>query len=229
MFRRFRLTCVALAEPPSGPINLNLMASTSDPRASRNAVTQRVEDGGLITYLTEFYSRQEADALFASLQANVAWKQEHGRFNRLFPRLTALYADAGLVYTYSGVTYPALTWTPELDALRRRVEAAAGAPLNSVLLNRYRDGQDSIGFHADDEPELGTNPVVPSLSLGAVRRFVLRHRMSKRRIEYDLAHGSLLIMAGTLQHFWDHGLPKTALAVGERINLTFRNLVPLAA
>jgi alkylated DNA repair dioxygenase AlkB len=201
------------------------MSSMSDPDISRNAVTQRVEDGGLVTYIPDFYTPREADALFASLQANVAWQQEHGRFNRPFPRLTALYADAGLVYTYSGVTYPALAWTPELDAIRRRVEATAGALLNSVLLNRYRDGQDSIGFHADDEPELGTNPVVPSLSLGAVRHFVLRHRKSKRRIEYDLAHGSLLVMAGTLQHFWDHGLPKTALPVGERINLTFRSLL----
>jgi hypothetical protein len=192
-------------------------------------VPQHVEDGGVLTYFPDFYPREEVDSLFASLMSTIAWKQEHGRFNRPFPRLTALYADAGLVYTYSGVTYPALPWTPELQAIRRRVEAAAGAPLNSVLLNRYRDGADSIGFHADDEPELGTNPVVPSISLGAERRFVLRHRRSKRRIEIDLKHGSLLVMAGTLQHFWDHALPKTAKPVGERINLTFRQILTPAA
>jgi alkylated DNA repair dioxygenase AlkB len=192
-----------------------------------SAKIQTVEDGGLITYIPDFYTAQEADALFTFLQRNVTWKQERGRFNRLFPRLTALYADPGLVYKYSGVIYPALDWTPELDAIRRRVEVAAEAPFNSVLLNRYRDGNDSMGYHADAEPELGTNPIVPSLSFGAVRRFVLRHKKKKGRLEFDLGHGSLLIMAGTLQHFWVHALPKTARPVGERINLTFRNLVPL--
>jgi alkylated DNA repair dioxygenase AlkB len=195
------------------------MPPSSDP------AVQQVEDGGVLIYYREFYSQTEADGLFTSLQASVAWKQEHGRFGRPYPRLTALYGDAGLVYTYSGVAYPSLEWTPELDAIRRRIEAAAEAPFNSVLLNRYRTGSDSMGFHADDEPELGTNPIVPSLSLGAQRRFVLRHRKSKRRIDFELAHGSLLIMAGMLQHFWDHALPKTAMAVGERINLTFRRLI----
>src|SRR5262249_32832460 len=150
----------------------------------------------------------------------------HGRFGRPFPRLTALYADRGLTYTYSGVTYPALPWTPELAAVRRRVEAAAGAPLNSVLLNRYRGGGDSIGFHAEAAPALGRKPVVPSLSLGAQRRFVLRHKKSRKRIEYELGHGSLLVMAGTLQHFWEHCLPKMAAPVGERINLTFCYIHP---
>jgi len=188
------------------------------------SVTHHVADGGIITYIQEFYTPQEADALFAWLQKHVAWKQERGRFDRLFPRLTALHADAGLVYKYSGVIYPALDWTPELEAIRRCVEAAAGAPFNSVLLNRYRDGNDSMGYHADAEPELGTNPIVPSLSLGAMRRFLLRHKKKKQRLEFELGHGSLLIMAGTLQHFWVHALPKTARPVGERINLTFRNL-----
>jgi len=187
-------------------------------------MTYHVADGGILTYIPEFYTAQEADGLFSYLQANIAWKQERGRFNRLFPRLTAFYADAGLAYKYSGVIYPALEWTAALDEVRRRVEAAAGAPMNSVLLNRYRDGNDSMGYHADAEPELGTNPIVPSLSFGAVRRFVLRHKKNKQRMEFDLAHGSLLIMAGTLQHFWVHALPKTARPVGERINLTFRNL-----
>jgi hypothetical protein len=189
---------------------------------------REVEDGGLLIYLPDFFAPAEADALFASLRHNIAWGQEQGRFGRPFPRLTALYADAGLTYTYSGVTYPSLVWTQELNAVRRRVERAAEAPFNSVLLNRYRGGDDSIGPHADDEPELGVNPIVPSISLGAQRRFVLRHKKSRRKLEYDLTHGSLLIMAGTLQHFWLHSLPKTAAPVGERINLTFRNLVPVS-
>jgi alkylated DNA repair dioxygenase AlkB len=190
-----------------------------------NGGTYPVPDGGIITYDPGFYTAEEADTLFESLQRDIAWKQERGRFNRLFPRLTALYADEGVVYKYSGVIYPSLPWTPELDTVRRRVEAAAAAPFNSVLLNRYRDGNDSMGYHADAEPELGTNPIVPSLSFGAVRRFVLRHKKTKDRMEFDLGHGSLLVMAGTLQHYWVHALPKTARPVGERINLTFRNLV----
>jgi alkylated DNA repair dioxygenase AlkB len=189
------------------------------------AITREIEDGGVLIYYPHFFPTDEADALFTSLRGTIAWKQERGRFNRPFPRLTALYADEGVSYTYSGVTYPPLVWTPALDAVRRRVVTAAGAPFNSVLLNRYRDGSDSIGFHADDEPELGVNPIVPSISLGSERRFVLRHRKSGQRIEYELTHGSLLIMAGTTQHHWHHAVPKTAAAVGERINLTFRNLM----
>jgi alkylated DNA repair dioxygenase AlkB len=189
------------------------------------AERREVEDGGVLIYFPHFFAPDEADALFATLQNDIAWKQEQGRFGRLFPRLTALYADEGIVYKYSGVTYPSLIWTAELDAARRRVEQAAGTPFNSVLLNRYRGGQDSIGWHADDEPELGVNPVVPSISLGSERRFVLRHKKSGQRLEYLLRHGSLLVMAGTLQHHWHHALPKTAAPAGERINLTFRNIL----
>ena len=186
---------------------------------------REVADGGVLLYFPHFFAQDEADALFASLQTDIAWKQEQGRFGRLFPRLTALYADEGIVYKYSGVTYASLVWTAELAAVRRRVEEAAGAAFNSVLLNRYRGGQDSIGWHADDEPELGVSPVVPSISLGAERRFLLRHKKSGQKIEYALRHGSLLVMAGTLQHHWHHSIPKSAAPVGERINLTFRNIL----
>lgn len=191
----------------------------------RQPEVERVEDGGVLIYHEHFLAREEADALFTHLREGVAWKQERGSWGAPYPRLTALYGDDGLVYTYSGVSYPCLPWTAELERVRQRVEEASGADFNSVLLNLYRDGRDSMGWHADDEPELGTNPVVPSVSLGAPRRFVLRHNRTKRRIEYTLAHGSLLIMSGTLQHFWKHQLPKTARPVGERINLTFRKIV----
>jgi hypothetical protein len=193
---------------------------------TRSPIVTEVEDGGILTYFPDFFARSEADSLLRILTGTIAWKQEKGAFGRVYPRLTALYADPGLVYTYSGVTYPSLPWTKELEAIRRRVEAAAVAPFNSVLLNRYRGGDDSMGYHADDEPELGTNPIVPSISLGVERRFVLRHNRSRRKIEYILAHGSLLIMGGTLQHFWQHALPKTRGTTGERLNLTFRNLFP---
>ncbi|MBM4071956.1 MAG: alpha-ketoglutarate-dependent dioxygenase AlkB [Planctomycetes bacterium] len=182
----------------------------------QSPVAVAASDSGKISKRTRSARRDVSDA--------IAWKQEHGRFGRPFPRLTALYGDPGVCYTYSGTKYDCLPWTPELALIRRRVEEAAKAPMNSVLLNRYRDGQDSMGFHADDEPELGKNPILPSISLGAERRFVLRHTRSGRRLEYVLGHGSLLIMAGTLQHFWQHALPKTKDEVGERVNLTFRRI-----
>lgn len=185
---------------------------------------QHVDGGGMITYLPAFIAPREADRLLAALRDTIAWKQERGRFGLPFPRLTALYGDPGFTYTYSGTTYACLLWTEDLARLRQRVEEAAATTMNSVLLNRYRDGRDSMGFHADDEPELGKNPIVPSISLGAERRFVLRHNASGRRLEYVLQHGSLLIMAGALQHHWQHALPKTREKVGERINLTFRRI-----
>jgi alkylated DNA repair dioxygenase AlkB len=109
--------------------------------------------------------------------------------------------------------------------LKSRVESAAGAEFNSLLLNLYRDGRDSIGMHADDELELGVNPVIGSVSLGNVRRFVLRHKKRGERLSFDLAHGSLIVMAGTSQHHWVHGVPKTVKPVGKRINLTFRTIL----
>lgn len=187
--------------------------------------TRHVEDGGILTYIPGFFPHHEADDLFAKLDRTIAWKQEYGRFGRPFPRLTALYGDPGVAYAYSGVTYRCTPWAEELAAIRKRVEKAADAPLNSVLLNLYRGETDSMGFHSDDEPELGDNPVVPSISLGAERRFVLRHKKSRRKLEYVLEHGSLLIMSGTLQHFWEHALPKTKERCKKRINLTFRRII----
>lgn len=182
-----------------------------------------IRDGGILLYDSAFYSRTEADALFGWLRSHVAWRQEKSR-GRPFPRLTAFVADAGMEYRYSGVTHRGEGWPRELLAVKLRVEQAAAAEFNSLLLNLYRDGRDSIGFHADDEKELGRNPVVASLSLGAVRKFVLKHVQSKETLALQLAHGSLLVMAGTCQHHWHHGVPKTTEAVGERINLTFRDL-----
>jgi alkylated DNA repair dioxygenase AlkB len=183
-----------------------------------------ITDGGVLIHDPDFLRREAADELFALLKARTEWKQETGSFGRPFPRLTAYYADAGVSYTYSGVTHPAAVWPDHLIDLRRRIEAAAEAPFNSLLLNYYRHGTDSIGYHTDAEQTLGINPIVPSLSLGATRQFVLRHMRTKERFTFDLTHGSLLIMAGTTQHHWMHAVPKTKKTVGERINLTFRNL-----
>ncbi len=183
-----------------------------------------IRDGGTLEYLEAFYASTDADTLFDRLRAATPWQQERSRLGP-FPRLTAWYADAGLTYSYSGVTHTALPWTDTLAEIRRRVEEAAGTPFNSVLLNFYRDGHDSIGYHSDAEPELGPNPPIASISLGSVRQFVLRHIKTGEKLKYSLAHGSLLLMGGACQHYWMHCLPKTKTAVGPRINLTFRNII----
>lgn len=183
-----------------------------------------LRDGGILDYDDAFFSLAEADELFERIRGETPWQQERSRMGP-FPRLTAWYADAGLTYSYSGVTHHALAWTPTLAEIRRRVIEAAQTPFNSVLLNFYRDGQDSIGYHADAEPELGVNPVIASVSLGAVRQFVIKHPKSGEKLTFELAPGSLLVMGGTCQHHWVHGIPKTKAKVGARLNLTFRNLL----
>lgn len=143
----------------------------------------------------------------------------------------AWHGDAGANYVYSGTLHRPLPWHPVLAELRDRVAARAGAELNSVLANLYRSGADSMGWHADDEPELGPDPLIASLSLGAPRRFCLRPKpgVAGRRSEIVLADGSLLLMRGATQARYQHSLPKAAGAAGERINLTFRWVVPAAA
>jgi alkylated DNA repair dioxygenase AlkB len=127
---------------------------------------------------------------------------------------------------YSGTPHQPLPWTPALELVRERVLGLTGCAFNSVLLNLYRDGRDGMGWHSDDEPELGRDPVIASVSLGAPRRFCLRHRRRKdQRLDVSLGPGSLLLMAGATQHHWVHAVPKTALPVGPRVNLTFRQIL----
>ncbi|PIQ22289.1 MAG: alpha-ketoglutarate-dependent dioxygenase AlkB [Cytophagales bacterium CG18_big_fil_WC_8_21_14_2_50_42_9] len=140
------------------------------------------------------------------------------------PRLTAWYGDPGKTYQYSGIQNEPLPWIPALLEIKQAVETLAGVPFNSVLLNYYRHGQDSMGWHADDEPKLGTNPVIASVSFGQTRRFNFRHRTIKALPKKSvlLTHGSLLLMQGSTQHFWQHQLPKTKAISAPRLNLTFR-------
>jgi alkylated DNA repair dioxygenase AlkB len=184
-----------------------------------------LERDGVVTYDSRFLDEQSAADAFAALTAEIAWSQDsmvmYGR-RVAFPRLTAWYGDPGAAYTYSGVRNEPRAWTPLLTGLRDRVAAAVGARFNSVLLNRYRGGADGMGWHADDERELGPEPVIASLSLGAVRTFELRHRTDRERIALPLASGSLLVMSGATQRHWLHRVPKDARAAGARINLTFR-------
>jgi alkylated DNA repair dioxygenase AlkB len=164
--------------------------------------------------------------VFARLAGETAWRAEtvtvYGK-RYLQPRLTAWHGEAS--YTYSGLTLAPLPFTPLLQAIRAAAEAATGHRYNSVLLNYYRDGRDSMGMHADDEPELGPEPAIASVSFGATRAFVLRHRRTGRTVKLDLTDGSLLFMGGTLQRHWLHGINKTARALGPRVNLTFRRIV----
>ena len=173
-----------------------------------------------------FFTPAEGDNLLADLTANIAWEQKPIHFmgkEVLQPRLTAWYGEEGKSYTYSGLTVQPMPWIPSLLKMKAQVEAAAGITFNSVLLNRYRTGQDSVGWHSDNEPELGTNPVIASVSLGATRNFQFKHKHNPDlKLTIELTHGSLLLMRGTTQHFWKHQIPKTKKELGPRINLTFR-------
>ena len=181
-----------------------------------------IEDGDL-SMLAQLPMPIGNAEILARLVDDTPWRTEtvvvYGK-RHLQPRLTAWYGEAA--YTYSGLTLQPLPLTPLLEQLRAAVEQATGRRYNSVLLNYYRDGADSMGMHSDDEPELGPAPVIASLSYGATRTFVLRHKRSKRIVKLDLTDGSLLLMAGTLQAHWQHGINKTAKLVGPRLNLTFR-------
>lgn len=182
---------------------------------------------GELSLYADFLMLPEADRAFGRLQAETPWRQESiTLFGKRYrqPRLSAWYGDMGKTYCYSGLLLHPLPWTETLISLKTQVEARVGAPFNSVLVNYYRDGQDSMGWHSDDEPELGSHPVIASLSLGASRRFCLRHRSRSElaKVELWLSHGSLLVMAGATQHYWQHAVPKTMKAIGPRINLTFR-------
>lgn len=183
-----------------------------------------ITDGKLL-WAEHFLTPTQADHAFSVLTQELDWQQEaitlFGK-SVLQPRLQAWYGDKA--YTYSGLTMQPKTWTPMLADLKQRCELLTGQAFNSVLANLYRDGQDSMGWHQDNEPELGQQPVIASLSLGETRRFVLRHLHSKEKFELPLSHGSLLIMAGNTQHFWQHCVPKTVRALEPRINLTFRRI-----
>jgi len=183
-----------------------------------------------LRWLPDWLAPEIADQWLAELLAQTPWQQPQvlvqGRPYTV-PRLLAWYGDVG--YSYSGLHHQPLSWTPLLAQIRAQVENTVGQPLNGLLLNYYRDGQDSMGWHSDDEPELGRNPLIASLSLGGERRFDLR-RCGSGQIEHSLAltHGSLLVMAGATQHHWQHQVAKTRKPCAPRLNLTFRWILPPA-
>ena len=184
---------------------------------------------GDVLYKEHFFTAVESDAHFKHLVEDIAWKQEPIKiFGRqvMQPRLTAWYGDSGKSYSYSGITMQPNGWTGQLLQIKKRVETIAGVHFTSALLNYYRNGQDSMGWHRDNEKELGTNPVIGSVSFGASRNFQLRYYADKTLIKnIPLTHGSFLLMRGETQHFWEHRVPKTSKPTGARINITFRVIV----
>lgn len=183
--------------------------------------TIELTDGGLILYVEDFLPTDLADRCFADLRDHYPWEQKPGIFGHMQPRLICSYGDEGVSYKYSGSVYTALSWTPTLLEIKKKIEAVQGV-YNFCLANRYRNGSDSMGWHADNEPEMGN--VIGSLSLGASRKFRIRHNNTREIMTFEPGNGTLIIMAGTMQSFWQHEVPKTKRHVGERINLTFRNI-----
>jgi Alkylated DNA repair protein len=179
-----------------------------------------------LDWQADFLSPDEADRWYQCLLQRVAWQQLPIRMFgqvHLQPRLICWYGEAS--YTYSHLTLPVTAWPDWFLPLKQKVEQAVGARFNGVLLNYYRNGQDSMGWHSDDEPELGENPLIASLSLGATRRFSLKHKHEPLKQTVQLTNGSLLVMGGRMQHHWLHALPKMARVHDGRINLTFRQIL----
>ena len=182
-------------------------------------------ENGEIQFYHRFFNKYEADTYLSYLKSKIIWKQESmNMYGRKvdFPRLTSWYGDNDKPYSFSGVTLQPHDWTNEILSIKEKVEKLTMVNFNSVLLNMYRNGNDSISWHTDAEKELGENPVIASVNFGATRKFQLRHIKTKEKLEIELTHGSVLIMQGELQHFWQHQVPKTSKPVLERVNLTFR-------
>lgn len=182
-------------------------------------------DGEVILY-KNLFNVNDSDKFFSELYSGTKWQQYtiqiFGKRTPL-PRLTAWYGDEGKSYTYSGIEHNPEPWTPVLSSIKERIEEVAEVRFNSVLLNLYRNGRDSVAWHSDDEPELGQNPIIGSVSFGGTRCFSLKHKQIKeRKFEIDLPHGSFLLMRGETQHHWQHQIAKTTKQVSPRINLTFR-------
>jgi len=176
-----------------------------------------------------FFDKNESDEIFATLYQSVKWEQRYislyGRKVAL-PRLVSWYGDRGKLYKYSGMEMRPSPWTKPLMQVKNRIEKVCEDTFNSVLLNLYRDGSDSIAWHSDDEKELGKNPLIASVSFGETRLFKLRHKFQKElKLNLQLSHGDLLIMGGTTQSYWQHQIPKNRESRQPRINLTFRKIL----
>jgi alkylated DNA repair dioxygenase AlkB len=179
-----------------------------------------------IIYYPAFFDKEEADSIYAELLNEIPWQQDEIRvFGKIHPqpRLTSLFGNEAKPYSYSNIKMQPHPWNLLLQNIKSQIESVSDTTFTTVLLNYYRDGKDSNGWHADNEKELGLNPIIASVSFGAERTFQLKHNSDKNhKKSIVLEHGSLLLMKGTTQHFWKHQIPKTAKPIGPRINLTFR-------
>ena len=202
-----------------------MQSSLFDSLPAENAGVQLDMPNADITYFASWIADEEASQLYTNLRQTICWRQDtikvYGK-EHLVPRLQAWYGDPEARYAYSGIPLQPRAWTSDLLLLKQRCEQASNSRFNSVLLNWYQDGQHSMGMHSDDEPQLGKNPVIASVSLGQTRRLRFVHKVTGARENLDLMHGSLLIMAGETQHHWQHGINKSNRPLGGRINLTFR-------
>jgi alkylated DNA repair dioxygenase AlkB len=181
---------------------------------------------GEVLLFQNFFSREESKKYIDHLTNEIKWKQEPIKIfgkELMQPRLTAFYGDPEKAYAYSGITMQPYIWTNELSEIKTKIEPIACAKFTSALLNFYRTGSDSMGWHRDNEKELGLNPVIGSVSFGASRIFQLRNYSDKKVIKsIELTNRSFLLMRGKTQHCWEHRLPKTNDQIGKRINITFR-------
>lgn len=181
-----------------------------------------------IDYYPDFYNQKEAHQLYEAFLRTIHWENKPVTvFGKTYPqpRLTAFYSYNDKSYSYSNLQLKPLEVTKELDQIFKALETKVHLKFNSVLLNLYRDGNDSNGWHADNEKELGLNPIIASVTLGEIRPFHFKHRVLKNeKHKINLQNGSLLVMHGEMQHFWLHHIPKTKKKIKPRINLTFRNI-----
>jgi alkylated DNA repair dioxygenase AlkB len=183
--------------------------------------------GASVTFDPAWLGENEAWALFEALYAALPWERHRIKvYGRTIdaPRLSCWIGDAA--YKYSGTVFEPHPWPAALAPVRERLESELQGDFNSVLANLYRNGADRLGFHRDSEPELGPEPLIASVSLGATRRFRFRARQGAGTLGLELSHGSLLVMTGATQRNWLHAVPPTARTVGPRINLTFRHVAP---
>lgn len=194
----------------------------------KNGVSIILDNDGLVNYYGKILAYQEANQYLDLLMQNILWKNDEvilfGK-HIVTKRKTAWYGDSDYLYTYSNITKQALPWTKKLSDLKQMVEEFAGVKFNSCLLNLYHNGNEGMGWHSDDEKSLGKDNTIASLSFGAERKFLLKHKQTKQIISLVLEHGSLLIMKDATQRNWLHSLPKSKDIVQPRINLTFRTIV----
>ena len=185
-------------------------------------------NNGWLYWDEHFLPLSLAEELFDCYRKEFNWQNGEimlfGKKHQI-PRMQVYFGDEGKYYRYSGKTLPIEKWHPSLYKLKENIEEKLSIKFNACLANLYRNGMDSNGWHADNEKELGENPIVASLSLGETRKFQLKHITTNERLNFQLTNGSLLVMGGELQHYWKHQVPKQKLIRNERINLTFRNII----